>query len=342
MKTPATRRLIAVALATSAIGFTLPAFAAEADEPQANDPQMAQSDAASEDSGAIIVTARRRSETLQSTPVAITAVNTAMLEAKGAVNIGDLQGAAPGLLITQQNSGAQAANISIRGLTYADIEKSQTPTVGVLVDGVVIGTNTGQLQDAFDVAQIEVLRGPQGTLFGANTIGGVINIQRSKPTMELGLKAEATYARFGTFSAKAIGNYGDGETWGVKAWYFHNETDGFYRNVTRNVSAGWSNAENYGASLLFKPAGSGFEAQLTVAQVEQVFDPVVSNITNSSEVFCGFIPARECNRNSTTDLYTTFGDAASSNYKAPEATLELNYDAGVVKLTSITGWRKST
>ncbi len=340
MKTPSGQRIIAAALATSALCYSLPAFAA--DEPQSTAPQSAQADEAAEDTGAIIVTARRRSETLQSTPVAITAVNTAMLESKAAVNIGDLQGAAPGLLITQQNSGAQAANISIRGLTYADIEKSQTPTVGVLVDGVVIGTNTGQLQDAFDIAQLEVLRGPQGTLFGANTIGGVISIQRSKPTMETGLKAEATYARFGTFSAKAIANVGDGETWGVKAWYFHNETDGFYRNVTRNVSAGWSNAENYGASLLFKPAGSGFSAQLTVAQVEQVFDPVVSSLTNSTEVFCGFVPARECNRNNTTDLYTTFGDAASSNYKAPEATLELNYDAGGVTLTSITGWRKST
>ena len=342
MKAYTTRRMLTVALSTTALGLAMPAFAADEAQNAAQAPQSDVSADAPEETGAIIVTARRRSETLQSTPVAITAVNTAMLEAKAAVNIGDLQGAAPGLLITQQNSGAQAANISIRGLTYADIEKSQTPTVGVLVDGVVIGTNTGQLQDAFDIAQLEVLRGPQGTLFGANTIGGVISIQRSKPTMEPGIKAEATYARFGTFGAKVIANYGNGESWGVKAWYFHNETDGFYRNVTRNVSAGWSNAENYGASLLFKPTGSGFDAQLTVAQVEQVFDPVVSNITNSSEVFCGFIPARECNRNNTSDLYTTFGDAASSNYKAPEATLEMNYDAGAVKLTSITGWRKST
>ena len=337
MKTPAARRLIAVALATSALGFSLPAFAAEADEPQA-----AEAQASAEDTGAIIVTARRRSETLQSTPVAITAVNTAMLESKAAVNIGDLQGAAPGLLITQQNSGAQAANISIRGLTYADIEKSQTPTVGVVVDGVTIGTNTGQLQDAFDVAQIEVLRGPQGTLFGANTIGGVINITRSKPTMRPGLKAEVSYGRWNTLSTKAIANYGDGETWGVKAFYFHNETDGFYRNATRNVSAGWSKGDTYGGSLLFKPAGSNFDAQFSIENVKQKFDPVVSNLTNSTEVFCGFIPARECNRNNTTDLYTTFGDYAESTYSAPDATLEMNLDAGAVKLTSITGWRKST
>jgi iron complex outermembrane receptor protein len=75
---------------------------------------------------------RRRARSLQTTPVAITAVSAAMLENKASVNIGDLQGRT-GLLITQQNSGAQAANLSIRGLTYADIEKSQTPTVGVVV-----------------------------------------------------------------------------------------------------------------------------------------------------------------------------------------------------------------
>ncbi|WP_225204643.1 TonB-dependent receptor [Novosphingobium huizhouense] len=334
----ARRATLAALAGISTIALSAPAFAADE---QAQAPQTAQADATAVDDGAIIVTARRRDETLQSTPVAITAVNTAMLEAKAAVNIGDLQGAAPGLLITQQNSGAQAANISIRGLTYADIEKSQTPTVGVVVDGVTIGTNTGQLQDAFDIAQIEVLRGPQGTLFGANTIGGVINITRSKPTMEPGLKAELTYGRWNTWAAKAIANYGDGETWGIKAWYFHNQTDGFYRNVVRNVDAGWSKGDSYGASLLFKPTGSAFDAQFTIENVVQTFDPVVSNITKTGEVFCGFIPARECNRNTTDDLYTTFGAAASSRYNAPNGTLEMNLDLDAVKLTSITGWRHS-
>ncbi|WP_395396699.1 TonB-dependent receptor plug domain-containing protein [Novosphingobium sp. BL-8A] len=195
------RGALLVALSTSALScIASPAYAqsegasAAPPEAPAATPQHATVDATE-----IIVTARRRSETLQSTPVAITAINAAMLENKAAVNIGDLQGAAPGLLITQQNSGAQAANISIRGLTYADIEKSQTPTVGVVVDGVTIGTSTGQLQDAFDIAQIEVLRGPQGTLFGANTIGGVINITRTKPTMQPGVRAEFTYGRWNTW-----------------------------------------------------------------------------------------------------------------------------------------------
>ncbi len=336
------RAAVAVALATTSIfGISASAFAAEdqAGAADATTAETAAPDAA--DSGAIIVTARRRAESLQSTPVAITAVSAAMLENKASVNIGDLQGAAPGLLITQQNSGAQAANISIRGLTYADIEKSQTPTVGVVVDGVTIGTNTGQLQDAFDIAQIEVLRGPQGTLFGANTIGGVINITRTRPTMEPGLKAEVSYSRFNTWAAKAIANYGDGENWGLKLFYFHNETDGFYRNVTRNTSDGWSKGDSYGGSFLFKPSGSNFDALLTVENVVQTFNPVVSNLAKTGEVFCTIEPARECNRNNTTDLYTTFGAAAESSYHAPDATLEMNVDLDSVKLTSISGWRHS-
>ncbi|WP_031341907.1 TonB-dependent receptor [Novosphingobium lindaniclasticum] len=339
------RGAMLVALSTSALTCIIsPTSAQEASvaEPPAPAPIAAPaSQQASIDNTEIIVTARRRSETLQSTPVAITAINTAMLENKAAVNIGDLQGTAPGLLITQQNSGAQAANISIRGLTYADIEKSQTPTVGVVVDGVTIGTNTGQLQDAFDIAQIEVLRGPQGTLFGANTIGGVINITRTKPTMEPGVKAELTYGRWNTWAAKAIVNYGDGETWGIKGWYFHNESDGFYRNVIRDTRAGGSKGDSYGASVLFEPTGTGFDAQLSVENVVQSFEPVVSNLTNSTETFCGLIPANECNRNNTTDLYTVFTLPARSKYRAPNATLQMNYDLGAVKLSSITGWRHS-
>ncbi|KPF54807.1 TonB-dependent receptor [Novosphingobium sp. AAP1] len=329
-------------------GVSVPLFPGLALAEGAPAPQAPAADAApqadsavSQDTNAIIVTARRRAESLQTTPVAITAVNAAMLENKAAVNIGDLQGAAPGLLITQQNSGAQAANLSIRGLTYADIEKSQTPTVGVVVDGVTIGTNTGQLQDAFDIAQIEVLRGPQGTLFGANTIGGVVNITRSKPTMTAGMKAEFTYGRWNTWSGKAIGNFGNGETLGLKLWYFHNQSDGFYHNATYNRSDGASKGDSFGGTILFKPADSDFTAQFTIENVIQSFVPVVSNLAKTGEVFCAFEPAQECNRNTTTDLYTTFGQPALSTYHAPDATLEMNYNLGSVKLTSITGWRHS-
>lgn len=291
----------------------------------------------------IVVSARRRDESIQDTPVAITAVNAAMLENKAAMNVGDLTGAAPNLLITNQNSGAAAANLSIRGLTYADIEKSQEPTVGVVVDGVFIGTSTGQFFDFFDIEQIEVLRGPQGTLFGRNTIGGVISIKRTRPTGEFGGKMEVSYGRFNTLATRAVVNVPivPNGVLSAKAFYFHNESDGHYKHGITGKAAGGSNNENFGLSLLVAPDGSNFDALLTLEKQMQEFDPVVANLTNSSEVFCGFIPAAQCNRNTTSDVYTVFGDPALSRYSAPSATLEMNYDAGGIKFTSVTGYRKS-
>jgi iron complex outermembrane recepter protein len=333
MKTNLIKRSLLVALGSaSLIGLSAPAFAQDT---------AAASDAI-EDSGEIIVSARRRNESLQDTPIAITAINAAQLESKGSVNIGDLMGAAPNLLITNQNSGGAAANLAIRGLTYADVEKSQEPTVGVVVDGVFIGTSTGQYFDFFDIDQIEVLRGPQGTLFGRNTIGGVINIKRTRPTGEFGVKAEASYGSFGTLAGRAVVNVPIiGSEFAAKFFYFHNESDGFYRNGVTGKRAGGNNNENMGASFLVQPEGSGFDAVFTVEKQKQRFDVVNSNITATGELFCGFIPATQCNRNTTSDLYTVFNSPGVSNYSAPALTLEMNYDLGGVKLTSVSGYRRS-
>jgi iron complex outermembrane receptor protein len=146
-------RMLAALGSVSLTALAAPSFAEEA--------VAAPTAAAAPDEGVqeIIVSARRRNESLGTTPISITAITTSQLENKASANLGDLQGAAPNLLITQQNSGGAAANLAIRGLTYADIEKSQEPTVGVVVDGVFIGTSTGQYLDFFDIEQIEVLRG---------------------------------------------------------------------------------------------------------------------------------------------------------------------------------------
>lgn len=299
-------------------------------------------EAADTNDNVIIVSARRRDEELQETPVAVTAINAAMIENKAAVNIGDLTGSAPNILITNQNSGAAAANLSIRGLTYADIEKSQEPTVGVVVDGVFIGTSTGQYFDFFDIEQLEVLRGPQGTLFGRNTIGGVINIRRTRPKDEVGIKAEVSYGRFDTLATRAVVNVPLDEELGfaIKAFYFHNESDGWYTQAQTGDARGFSNNENFGAAVKFEPAGSPLDLVVTVEKQIQRMDPVVANLTNSTELFAGFIPPVEVNRNTQSDLYTVFTLPNVSNYSAPAVTAEANLDLGGVVLTSITGFRK--
>jgi iron complex outermembrane receptor protein len=307
---------------------------------------------ATDDSGAlaeITVTARRRNETIQDTPVAVTALNTAMLESKGTVNIGDLQGAMPNVLITNEPSGAAAANISIRGLTFADIEKSFDPTVGVVIDGVFLGTNTGQYLNFFDVADFEVLRGPQGTLFGRNTIGGVINLTRTKPTGDFGAKVEFSYGSYDTSTERGVFNAPIvKDVLAVKLFAFNTRTNGFYRDANTGRDTGGNQNQNFGASFLFTPT-TNFEALLTVEKQEEYLDPVGGNLTNSSELFGQILTgaglANEVNRNNTTDLYTVFssptGPQASGHYNAPAETLTMNWDLSAVKLTSVTGYRNS-
>ncbi len=289
----------------------------------------------------IVVSARRRDETLQQTPIAITALAPMQLENKATVNIGDLQGAAPNVLITNQATGAAAANVSIRGLTFADVDKSFDPTVAVVVDGVFIGTSTGQFFDFFDIDQIEVLRGPQGTLFGRNTIGGVINIRRTRPTGHWGGKFEASYGNYDTWATRAVVNVPVvDDVLAAKFFYFHNQSGGYLTDGLTGKHVGSSNNENFGASLLFTPS-STFDALLTYEHQDQRGDLRISNITRSDEVFCGAMPANECNRNTTSDLYTVFTDPTDQVYKANGLTLEANWELGPVKLTSVTGYRWS-
>lgn len=298
----------------------------------------------------IIVSARRRREAIQDTPVAMTAISTAQLEAKGSVSIADLQGAAPNVQITPQGTGAAAANISIRGLAFADIEKSFDPTVAVVSDGIFVGTSTGQLLDFFDVASIEILRGPQGTLFGRNTIGGVINVRRTRPTGEFGGKFELGYGRFDALTGRAVLNAPIiKDVLAAKFFYFHSESEGYYRKFLDGKRSGASNNENFGLSLLFTPS-SNFSAQLTLEKQVQRYDAPNSEISQSGELFCLFLPAAACNRNPRgKDLYTSFEGLASlsdgkpfhGNYSSPAATLEMNLNVGSVDLVSITGYRDS-
>jgi iron complex outermembrane receptor protein len=290
----------------------------------------------------IVVSARRREESIQSTPLSVSAVSVADLEAKAAVNLGDLQGSVPNLLITNQNSGAAAANLSIRGLTFADIEKSFDPTVAVVVDGVFLGTSTGQFLDFFDIGKIEVLRGPQGTLFGRNTIGGVINITRSEPTGELGGKFEVSYGRFNTFIARALFNTPITESLAAKFFYFNDKTDGWYRDGITGRPRGENHNQNFGAALKLAPADTDFTALLTVEEQVQTYDPVISNLVKTGEVFAAVEQPQLVDRNTSGDLYTVYTTPAGGTYHAPAATLQMNLNAGPVKLTSVTGYRKST
>lgn len=151
----------------------------------------------------IVVTARRTAENLQSVPIAVTVISGDELAKRQILDVKGLEMVTPNLIITPNPVSAGGANIFIRGIGTSDFDRTFSPAVQIVLDGVIFGSSvSGQLLNLVDVERVEVLRGPQGTLFGANAIGGVINITRPKPKDELGGSAQVTVGNYGEFNLR--------------------------------------------------------------------------------------------------------------------------------------------
>ena len=150
----------------------------------------------------VVVTSRRRDESQQDVPLSVTAFNSERIEQLKPTTLRDFDSLAPNVFIGMNAAGPSNGQIFIRGIGYGGAEKTQSPQVGLIVDGIQLGSNTGQLIDAFDIESIEVNRGPQGVLFGKNTIGGNIVVNRVKPQFnEFGLN---TSAEFGNYDSEVF------------------------------------------------------------------------------------------------------------------------------------------
>lgn len=301
----------------------------------------------------IIVSARRRAESIQDVPVAVTAISPRELANLAAPDIRDLVGRTPNLVIDPVNAGPSAAAISIRGISFEDIEKSFDPAIGVLIDDVYIGTNTGQLVDFFDFESIEVLRGPQGTLFGRNTTGGVIRLQRTRPTGEFGVNALGTIGNLGRRDLRMVVNLPKvGDMLSVKGFWIRAESDDFYDNQILGEDYGGRKYDNYGVAALFE-AGN-FEATFTWDQVRERSEIDQSATSRTGlDLIClqvpipgvGLvrptgIPGEQCNRNTRRDLYTTFTNVPGvARNDGDNFTINATLELGELLVTSVTGWR---
>src|SRR5690606_10842329 len=146
----------------------------------------------------IVVTARRQSESLQTTPVAVTALTETMLQVKQIETIESVQYSTPNLNISTNSPNSSGfAFLAIRGQSNLGGGASNDPAIGVYVDGVYIARPGGSLLDLIDTRQVEVLRGPQGTLFGRNTTGGALNISSNEPVHNLEGSVQATMGNYG-------------------------------------------------------------------------------------------------------------------------------------------------
>jgi len=183
----------------------------------------------------ITVTARKRVENVQGLALSVSAMGAKEIENNFATDLRDLVYISPNLILddTSQGPGGVAAAY-IRGIGVSEVEKNFDPAVGVVVDGVFRGTMTGSIDRAIDIARVEVLRGPQGTLFGRNTIGGVINMERTKPTGENGGKIRAGFGNYETTTLDGVLNFALGDATALKLTASYKDQGEWY--VTNNVT----------------------------------------------------------------------------------------------------------
>lgn len=216
-----------LALLSSAAALTC--VSAPAAWAQSNDAEIEQRDSI----GEIVVTARRRVESLQDTPIAVTAVSAATIEERGIQSFVDISRITPNLKVTATPGGMGAAAVAMRGISYADNIIGNDAPFGFYIDGVPYGRISTAAMDIVEPESVQVLRGPQGTLFGRNTTGGAIVIETHTPTDEFSGVVRVGYGSFDAIQFRArldTGLIGDSN---IKASfaYQRRQRDGIQDNV---------------------------------------------------------------------------------------------------------------
>ncbi len=230
--------LLAGASLMTGLMFAMPALAQTSDQSETAIDQI---------NAPIVVTATKKvdAENIQGVPLAITAFNANTLEALKVRDIQSLSYSSPGVSLDQVGTARGTANFSIRGLGINSSIPSIDPTVGTFVDGVYLGINSGVVFDLFDLASVEILRGPQGILFGRNTTGGAVLVNTGDPTPEWHVKLRGSgdgpvdSGRGGanmTLQGVVSGPISDAVA--IKLGVYHNSDGGYFKNLFNNADFG--------------------------------------------------------------------------------------------------------
>ncbi len=299
----------------------------------------------------IVVTAQKRAENLQNVPISVTAVSGAAVANLHAVTIQGLQGTTPNVQINNFSNTPNSAVFTIRGIGVIEPDPYAGNTVSIVVDGVPQFFSTGALVDLLDIDRIETLRGPQGTLFGANTTGGVINVVNALPTDRFGAKGEATLSNYGGFNVNGVVNTPLSDTLSARIAASHDEYNGWVTNVVDGSKMGKRNVQVVRGTLKWSPS-STFDA-IASGEYDRGRNgaPIVVNGAYPGEIT--YVPPGVQNmyqspcqpgqRCDAPDKYFSANNSVPdvSNLNTYKGTLTLNLrDTAIGDITSITGYKK--
>ncbi len=287
----------------------------------------------------VVVTATKREQTLQEVPVAVTVTQAATIERAQIHDLNDLQSVVPSLHVLQEQTSTQT-NFEIRGFGNGANNPGIEPSVGVFVDGVYRSRSAGAIGDLVDVERVEVLRGPQSTLFGQNASAGVISIISKLPEFKFGGDAEVGIGDYGFKQAKAriTGPLADSLAFSLAGSY--EKRDGYFNDVNTGRKTNDRNRWDLRAQLLWK-ASDTFTVRL------------IGDIGKINEICCGVSmllpgPTVPLIQAIGGKVYTGpfFDRKADYNYEPTNSldnrgvSLHLDWDVDAVRLTSITALRQ--
>ena len=239
----------------------------------------------------IVVTARRREEPLQDTPIAVTALSAAALERQQILATTDLDKVAPNLqfhsygTLTGNNSAAQ---VFIRGIGQTDATPAVDPGVGIYIDEVYMGRAVGGAMEFRDIANVQILRGPQGTLFGRNTIGGAVLLTTNSPgenagsSVRLGVGEDNLHELFGALDLPI------NEQWAARLSLGGRERDGYVTRVSDGADLGDEKMYTTQAALRWKPSDAlAFTLRADFTKEDENGSPFVFRAMNEGATFVG-------------------------------------------------------
>jgi iron complex outermembrane receptor protein len=286
----------------------------------------------------IIVTAQKRTENAQKVPISISVIGATELQDSGSVRIGDFAGLIPNLYIDSEDSLRSTA-ISIRGILSDPNNVDIEPAVGVYVDGVYMDRPTTINAGLFDMERVEVLRGPQGTIFGKNTIGGAIDFISKKPTQQQEVDITADYGNYNNRRVQLVANTPIiNDILAIRGAFQFERRDGFLKNLAGPDNNDANNI-NGRVSLAFTPIDE-FNAILRVDGSRDRTHDEASVIFIPSPLFAG--PPFNSPQNVTDNPFDRVIRDAPSPYENRDvigASLEANGIFSAGTLTSLTAFR---
>ncbi|MDB6063287.1 MAG: TonB-dependent receptor [Verrucomicrobiaceae bacterium] len=303
----------------------------------------------------VVVNARKREENLQTTPVAVTATTEKGLELKQILNVSDIQRTAPNLGISSgATAGSKFVFVSLRGQQNLQSGVGNDPAVGIYVDGVYMARPSTGVMDLNDVQRVEVLRGPQGTLFGRNTIGGAVSIITNEPTDKLEGKVSVDIGQYQTKDISGVINVPISNDLDVRVSGHHKSHIGYGENRTLNQDAADLDHDDFVRFGARYQINDDWNAKFS-ADWNEIEDKGVLNGLAAWNDTTGLLGANGISLDpylhTGSDWYKSYGSAKtdvdkkytpSDMVRSSGFSLKFNGDLGWSDFSSITAWRTSS